>query len=205
MTRLTARQYGRRSTAAMVVYVAVMLLVWPQVRSATDLPAKALLALVPVLPMLYVVWLLARRILASDELEQRTHLIGLGAATGASAVFSLICGFLGAARVFELDGIAMLLLWVFPLQMFSYGSVRWWAARRYGSDAGCGDEDGMPAYLRFLIAGTLLALTALWGWSRAMDATGLGLLAGMAAALLVFALIFGVRRWRRRGEPRADS
>ena len=205
MTRLKPRQYGRRASAAMVVYVALMLLVWPQVRSAADLPSKVLLALVPVLPMLYVVWLMARRILGSDELEQRTHLIGLGAATGASAVFSLICGFLAVARVFELDTAAMLLFWVFPLQMLSYGAVRWWAARRYGSDAGCSDEDGIPNYVRFLIAGALSAITALWGYARGMDPMGLGLLSGIATALLAFALVFGVRRWRRRGEPRADA
>jgi hypothetical protein len=189
----------------MIVYVAVMLLVWPQVRSAADLPSKVLLALVPVLPMLYVIWLLARRILGSDELEQRTHLIGLGAATGASAVFSLVCGFLAAARVFELDSVAMLLFWVFPLQMLSYGGVRWWSARRYGSDAGCSDEGEMPTYLRFLIAGALFAITALWGWSRSVDAAGLGVLTAMAATLLVCALVFGLRRLRRRGEPRAET
>ena len=205
MTRLTARQYGRRSTLAMIVYVALMLLVWPQVRSTAELSTKVLLALVPVLPMLYVIWLMARRILGSDELEQRTHLIGLGAATGASAVFSLVCGFLAAARVFELESVAMLLFWVFPVQMFCYGAVRWWAARRYGSDAGCDDEDGMPNYLRFGIVGVLFAIAAWWGWSRAMEATGLGVLAGMACAFLAFALLFAVRRWRRRGAPRAET
>jgi len=205
MTRLSPRQYGRRSIAAMSVYVALMLLVWPQVRSATDLSTKTLLALVPALPMLYVVWLMGRKILGSDELEQRTHLIGLGAATAASAVFSLVCGFLAVARVFELDSAAMLLFWVFPLQMFCYGAVRRWAARRYGSDAGCGEEeDGIPHYLRFLIAGALFAIAAIWGYARGMESTGLGVLSGIAAALLAFAFVFGVRRWRRRGAPKAD-
>ncbi len=205
MTRLSPKQYGRRTMAAMVVYVAVMLLIWPQVRDASDLLTKALLALLPVLPMLYVVWLMARKIIASDELEQRTHLIGLGAATGVSAIFSLICGFLAAAHLFELDGVASLMFWVFPVQMFSYGAVRWWAARRYGTSTGCGEEeDGMPIYLRLLIAGTLIALTAVWSYLHKADPMSLGLLSGMATALLVFAIIFGLRRWQRRGTTHAD-
>src|SRR5215467_6301579 len=123
MTRLTSKQYGRRSTAAMVVYVALMLLLWPQARHTPDLLVKTLLALVPAAPVLYVLWLILRRILASDELEQRTHLIGLGAATGASAVYCLVCGFLAAAQLFSLESVAMILFWVFPLQMFSYGAM----------------------------------------------------------------------------------
>jgi hypothetical protein len=202
MTRLTPRQYGRRTMTAMVVYVALMLLVWPGIRRVADLPSKTLLALVPVLPMLYLIWLMARRILQSDELEQRTHLIGLGAATGASAAFSLVCGFLAAARVFELDTVAMLLFWVFPLQMFCYGGVRWWAARRYGSDPGCvGEEDGIPHYLRLLLAGMLIAISAAWGYVHGMDAMGLGLLTGISAALIAFAIVYSLRHRRRRGRP----
>ena len=138
MTHFSPKQYGRRTAAAMIVYVALMLIVWPQARTAADLPLKVLLALVPALPMLYVIWLMARRVLHGDELEQRTHLIGLGAATGVSAVFSLVCGFLAAARLFSLDAAAMILFWVFPLQMLSYAAVRTWVARRYGS-AGSGE------------------------------------------------------------------
>lgn len=195
MTRLSAKQYGNRTTLAMAIYVGLMLLVWPQVRALDDAAAKSLLALVPVLPMLYVIWLMARRILGSDELEQRTHLIGLGAATGASAVFALVCGFLAAARLFSLDAVAMLLFWVFPLQMLAYGGVRAWVARRYGSDALC-EEEGAPAP-RLAIAGVLLAIPAIWGYWRGKDAFAVGLLAGMAAALLLGAAILQWRRWRR--------
>jgi hypothetical protein len=201
MTRLSTKQYGFRSSVAMSIYVALMLLVWPQVRAASELPLKAILALLPVLPMLYVIWLMARRVLHSDELEQRTHLIGLGAATGASAVFSLVCGFLAAAHVFSLDTVAMILFLVFPLQMLSYGAVRAWAARRYGGDVMCEDDDGRAKALRMLSAGLLLALTACWGYWRGMEDTGVGVLTGVATALLVF----GAVAWLRHGKRRVDA
>lgn len=203
MTRLSPKQYGRRATAAMIVYVALMLLVWPQARSAADLPLKALLALVPVLPMLYVIWLMARRVLHGDELEQRTHLIGLGAATGVSAVFSLICGFLAAARLFSLDTAAMILFWVFPLQMLSYGAVRVWAARRYGSDADCSGEEAWTRASHLAMAGMLLGVTALWGWWRGFDDLRVGLLSGMSAGLFALALALYLRG--RRGRDRTSS
>lgn len=204
MTRLSWKQYGRRSTAAMAVYIALMLLVWPQARHESDLLVKTLLALVPALPMLYVIWLMLRRILASDELEQRTHLIGLGAATGASAVYCLVCGFLAAAQLFSLDSVAMILFWVFPLQMLSYGAMRVWAARRYGSDGDCVEEGGMTMAQRLGIAGVLFAIAAAWCWWRGFDDFRVGLMSGIAAALLAAALVFRLRR-RRRGSDASQA
>ncbi len=67
MPRLSDKQYQRQSMLAMTAYVAVMLGVWPLVRTVTGLPLKMLLALAPVLPMLYMIGLMARRIRDSDE------------------------------------------------------------------------------------------------------------------------------------------
>jgi hypothetical protein len=199
MTHFSPKQYGRRTAAAMIVYVALMLIVWPQARTAADLPLKVLLALVPALPMLYVIWLMARRVLHGDELEQRTHLIGLGAATGVSAVFSLVCGFLAAARLFSLDAAAMILFWVFPLQMLSYAAVRTWVARRYGSDADCSGEGAWTGPARVAGAGVLLGVVALWGWWRGLDDLRLGMLTGMSASLIAAACVLYLRS-RRRSE-----
>ena len=78
MKRLTDRAYQLRVSVAMTLYVVAMLGVWPVARAAPALWLKASLTLVPVVPMLYVIGLLARKIAQSDELEQRTHLVGLG-------------------------------------------------------------------------------------------------------------------------------
>jgi len=204
MPRVSENYYQRRSMAAVVVYVAVVMLVRGPAREATNLPLQLLLALLPVVPMVYVIWLLARRIWVSDELEQRTHLIGLGVATGVVAVTSLVGGFLAAGRVLSLEVAASLLLFIFPLLLLSYTAGRAWVARRYGIDALC-ENDGVPLYRKFLLGALLLAAVAGWTYLKGGDAFGLGMLAGMAGALALGALVFGMRRWRARRGARTQA
>lgn len=195
MSRLSYKQYQRRTMLAMTVYVAVMLGVWPLVRTVSGLPLKVLLALVPVLPMLYMIALLARRIRDSDELEQRTHLIALGAATGVVGALSIIGGFLASAQVGHLDG--TILIWVFPALMFCYGITRWWVARRYGVGLSCEEESGVPLYLRFLMMALVIGVAA-WWFRRSLDDGSLGTLCGMAAGFAMLGAVVGIARWRRR-------
>ena len=74
MRRFTEKQYQRQLMIAMV------LLAWPSAKTTGSVPLKLALALLPAALMLYVIGLMARRILHSDELEQRTHLAALGVA-----------------------------------------------------------------------------------------------------------------------------
>ena len=195
MPRLSDKQYQRQSMLAMAAYVAVMLGVWPLVRTVTGLPLKMLLALAPVLPMLYMIGLMARRIRDSDELEQRTHLIALGAATGLVGALSMIGGFLASARVWPVDG--TILIWVFPALMFCYGFTRWWVARRYGVSLSCDDESRVPLYQRFLLMAAMLGVAA-WWFRRSLDGSSLGTLCGIAVGFAVLGLVLGIARWRRR-------
>lgn len=133
MPRLTTAQYRRRVYGLMLGYVVCMLLVWPQARGAAGLPLKTLLALLPALPVVAVIGLTARRVMHSDELEQRVHMVALGIASGVVAVLSLIGGFLCAAGVLRLGG--DVLIWVFPLLLVSYSLSRGEVARRYGGAA----------------------------------------------------------------------
>jgi hypothetical protein len=194
MSRLSDKQYQRRSMLAMTAYVVVMLGVWPLVHTVTGLPLKVLLALAPVLPMLYVIGLMARRIRDSDELEQRTHLVALGAATGLVGALSMIGGFLASAQVWQVDG--AILIWVFPVLMFGYGITRWWVASRYGVSLSCDDESRVPLYQRFLLLAIMLGVVA-WWFRRSLDDGSLGTLCGIAGGFTVLALIFGMARWRR--------
>lgn len=195
MTRLSCKKYQRRSMLAMTAYVAVMLGVWPLVRTVTGLPLKVLLALAPVLPMLYMIGLMARRIRDSDEMEQRMHLIALGAATGIVGALNMIGGFLASARVWQLDG--TILIWVFPALMFCYGLTRWWVARRYGVSLACDGESRVPLYLRFLLMAIATGVAALW-FRRSLDDGGLGTLCGMTAGFAILGVVFGIARWRGR-------
>lgn len=195
MRRLSDKQYQRQSMLAMAAYVGVMLGVWPLVRTVTGLPLKVLLALAPVLPMLYMIWLMARRIRDSDELEQRTHLIALGAATGLVGALSIIGGFLASAQVWRVDG--TILIWVFPALMAGYGITRWWVASRYGMSLSCDDESRVPLYQRFLLLALTFGVVA-WCFRRSLDDRSLGTLCGIAAGFAVLGLMIGIARWRRR-------
>lgn len=195
MTKLSQRQYEWRVLIAMGIYTAYMLLAWPLVRAASSLTVKGLLALVPVLPMIYVIAMLARRIRASDELERYTHLIGLGIATAVVGVLSLVGGFLSIAGVMKVDG--SVLIWVFPILMLSYGLARWQVARSYGGSLSCESESALPKYARFLLAGGGLLLIA-WLSRTSLDDMRLGILCGAGGAFLAFGVVFAVTYLRRR-------
>ncbi|MBD8874253.1 hypothetical protein IHE47_15650 [Rhodanobacter sp. DHB23] len=201
MRRFTERQYQRQVMAAMILYVGFMLLAWPWVKTTGNLPLKLLLALAPAALMLYVIALLARRILHSDELEQRTHLVALGVATALVGAASLVGGFLAAAKLVQLDGIV--LIWVFPLQLVAYGITRWLLGRRYGHDMACA-ESSFSFRQRLALMLALVAAVALATWLR-HDDFDIGMLAGMGSALVLVLAWQGYRYWRRRHASRGAS
>ena len=194
MTRLSKTQYDLRVFAASSVYVALVIALLPHARHAGDPMLRPVYALIPVLPLLYIVWLLGRRIWQSDELEQRTHLIGLGAGSAIVGVFSLIGGFLAITKAVPQDAAPMLLIWVFPIMLLSYGAVQWWMARHYGG--GCDDIDGLPAHYRFIGLALLFGIVALWAWWGKADASGAAVFATFAATFAMTALVFALRRRR---------
>jgi hypothetical protein len=197
MQRLSKTQYDRRVMAAMSVYVALLLILLPQARHTNGQAIHLAYSLLPTLPLLYVIWLMGKRILHSDELEQRTHLIGLGVASAIVGVFGLIGGFLAITEALSPQTTATLLLWIFPLMLASYGIARLWAVRRYGSGL-CDDGEGMPMYLRCFIGAALLGAATLWAYFDHADDFGLGILCGMTGALAAAGTVFGLRRLQRR-------
>ncbi len=200
MPRLSNTQYETRVFAAMSVYVVLVIALLPLARRADDTMLRLVYSLLPVLPLLYVVWLLGRRIWQSDELEQRTHLIGLGAASAVVSVFSLVGGFLSVTKTLPPEAAPALLIWVFPIMLFAYSLARWWAARQYGGSL-CDDADGgMPMYLRCVMLALIFGAVAIWAYLRSKDAFAIGLFCGIAATFAIAALIFGMRRRLRRGK-----
>jgi hypothetical protein len=203
MPRFSHKQYKRRVMLAMAIYVACMLGAWPLLRPTGSLPLKVVLALAPVLPMLYVIGLMVRRVRDSDELEQRTHLLALGAATAAVGALSMIGGFLAAAGVWRMD--ATILIWVFPALLVCYGTTRWWVGRRYGLTLSCDEDSRVPLYLRFLLVAAVMGAAA-WWLRHALDDNSLGTLCGMAAAFAVLGGVLGIAHWCvRRREARGES
>lgn len=202
MARAAYRRYRREFFPAIVGYMLVMVLLWPQVHHVRDPLLKGLLALVPVLPMVLVIRAMVRLVLGSDELEQRIHLIGLAVSTALVGTLSMVGGFLAAAGVVAFDG--TILIWVFPALVIVYGLARGWASRRYGSGGvmGCDDEDS--AWQKWhLPAGGVLGLLAWLGWGRLPD-YGVGVLLGCGAPLMLYGAYRQIRhRWRQR-RPTGD-
>jgi len=133
MRRLSRSSYRRVLAVLMAAYVLLMLFAWPAVRQVHAPAARIALALAPVVPVIGVIALMARRVMGGDELEQRVHMLALGAATALVAVASLVAGFLAAAGVLALGG--DVLIFVFPALCVLYGALHWRIARHYGG--GC--------------------------------------------------------------------
>lgn len=191
MSRLSNRQYQWRALIVATVYVALMLLVWPLARTVDGFVLKLLLALTPMVPVLYMFVLFAARIRDSDELEQRTHLIALGVAVAVTAALSLVGGFLAAAHVLTFDG--SILIWVLPLMMVSYGMAHLFVVRRYGGDVfSCDGDSGIPFHTRAFLVGLLMAAIAMFAYFK-HDYFTWGVLTGMAGVLMIYGVVRFIR------------
>jgi hypothetical protein len=119
-SRPIEHRYAREFMPAMLVYMLVMLYVWPLQKTMEPGWLKVITALSPVLPVAWTVLVSIRYVLGSDELERRQHLEALAIGVAIVSVISMTLGFLGAAHVLEVDGVLTLLL-VYPALCLSYG------------------------------------------------------------------------------------
>jgi hypothetical protein len=200
MTRFSPAKYHQRVLLTIAVYSAFMLFAWPLLDSTTNVLLKVLLALLPVVPMVYLIALVARGIQTSDEFEQRTHLIALGVATAVISVLGLIGGFLSMAGVVKLGGSA--LMWVFPVIMWTYSVTRWYVLRRYGEQMWCEEKTSAWFYLRFALIGVVLVIIAFMLRHQQEDYR-LGFIYGTGAGCAVAGIALAIVHWYRhryRGE-----
>lgn len=197
MARLTQKHYEQRLMLVMLVYMAVLFADGPLLRAATNLPLKALLAVAPVLPMLYVIALMWWRVRDSDELEQRTHLVALGVATALVSALSMVVGFLVAGGVLHWGG--GVLIWVFPMLMAGYGIAYRQVARRYGMGNLCTGEGSawMPWY--FVLLALVMAGFGFNAWWHHLRGDALVFMA-TAVFFVVVAIRARVRQVRARQE-----
>lgn len=193
MSRSIHQRYQREFWPAMAAYMAIMFLLWPLLPRVHNELLKIALAVLPVVPVLFVVRAMVRLVLGSDELEQRIHLIGLAIAATVVSTLSLAGGFLAAADVIKLDG--AILIWVWPILVVVYAAGRGWASRRYGGDVMC--NNGVAWHWRLLLAALGFAGIAGLGRHQLLDYQ-LGMLCGLSAALAGWALVLAVLHWRKR-------
>lgn len=124
------RRYLREFTPAMAAYV-VGLFASMWLLKRVDEPAlRAVIALLPVAPVVFVVRAIIRYIRDADELQRQIELESVSLATALVSMLYLAGGFLQMAKVIDIPaGVAM--FWVFPLICLSYGLVKTVVARRY--------------------------------------------------------------------------
>lgn len=122
MTRFSTARYNVQLTIMMAAYIALLFWLWPHALHATSMAPRVLFALAPLVPVTWVIWLMARRVATSDELEQRLHLVALGVATALVGTASLVAAFLALAHVWQGDGSEF--IYVFPALVTIYAATR---------------------------------------------------------------------------------
>ena len=126
-------RYTRRLMLTMTAYVAVLfasILLLKGPAAGWPLSLKALLAVLPVLPVAYVGKAFIAYLGECDEMIRRIELEAVGLSSLIVGLLFLAAGFLMQARVFTMGG-GTVAIWVFPLLCGIYGLTKWLAIRRY--------------------------------------------------------------------------
>ena len=124
------KRYTREVMLAMAGYVVLLVLSVLLLKRVEDGLLRALIALLPVPPMMLVLRAMIRYIRDADELQQRIELEAVSFATAFISLLYLTGGFLQSAKVIDVpSNVAM--IWVFPLVCLSYGLAKAVVARRY--------------------------------------------------------------------------
>lgn len=124
------KRYTREVMLAMAGYVVLLVLSILLLKRVEDGLLRALIALLPVPPMMLVLRAMIRYIRDADELQQRIELEAVSFATAFISLVYLTGGFLQSAKVIDVpSNVAM--IWVFPLVCLSYGLAKAVVARRY--------------------------------------------------------------------------
>lgn len=128
------RRYLRHVFPAMGGYVLAIVALTIVTRADMAVWLKALVALIPVLPMVWVVFSMWRFVRDSDELERRIQMESFYVTCGIVCLLSFAGGML---EIVEVVQIKAGLFYVLPLMFLVYGLVHWITQRRYGFKGVC--------------------------------------------------------------------
>jgi hypothetical protein len=121
-----AQKYTRNVLLAFAGYaVLVIVSVW-WLGQNPDGALRFLIAVLPMLPLIFGLRSFLRYLSTLDELQNRIQLQAIGFAAGATGMITLTYGFLENAGLPRLS-----MLWVFPLLCFLWGGASWLFTRRY--------------------------------------------------------------------------
>jgi hypothetical protein len=120
--------YGRRLLGAMVSYTVLLIMVSLLVNiSSWPMQLNILLAVVPILPIMYGVWVYRLFLENIDELQQMIQMKAIVTAAGLTGILTTAYGFLQAFASFP----PINLTWIFPLMIMFWGVGQLYYGRAY--------------------------------------------------------------------------
>ena len=125
------RRYIRALWPALVLYsLTLFASIWSIRQGIESLPLRGLVAVLPVLPIAWMMHAALRYLREIDELQRRIETEAIGIASLLVALLYFAGGLLQKAKVVDLDA-GMAMIWVFPLLCAAYGIAKMVLARRY--------------------------------------------------------------------------
>jgi len=123
-----SKQYTRRFIIGMIAYLVVLpisLVVLNQLPDVSSI-IRLIIALLPVLPAIFMMWAMVQHVRALDELQQRIQLEAFSWSLGATGLVTFTLGFAENAGVSSIG-----LIWVLPMTIFFWQIGQMIARRRY--------------------------------------------------------------------------
>ena len=130
-TQPAQKAYLRAIWPFLIGYSLLLFLsLWLIRRGIEPVPVRALVALLPVLPLLYFLRASLRYLREIDELQRRIETESIGIASLTLSLIYFGAGLLQKAKVIDVPS-ADAMIWVFPMTMLIYGIAKFIAVRRY--------------------------------------------------------------------------
>jgi hypothetical protein len=116
---IPTKRYLREFIYSMIAYVITLSLSLIALGSLADYPlnpARIVVALAPVVPVISMIFFFLRYLNSIDELQQRIQLLAIGFAAGTTSLLTFSYGFLENVGFPPIS-----LLWVFPIMILLWG------------------------------------------------------------------------------------
>jgi len=121
-----AKRYAREFTITMIAYVAIIIVSRLTLNNIGDSPWRFPIALLPIIPVVFLIAAFMRYLAGIDELQQKIQLQAIGFAAGTTGLLTFAYGFL------ELVGFSQFsTFFIFPMMIMLWGLGLFYFTRRY--------------------------------------------------------------------------
>jgi hypothetical protein len=121
-----SKRYAREFIIAMIAYGIVIIISRLTLNSTGETPWRFVIALLPLIPVLFLITGFIRYLSGIDELQQRIQLQAIGFAAGTTGLLTFAYGFL------ELEGFpSFSTFFIFPFMIMLWGVGLAYFSRRY--------------------------------------------------------------------------